>query len=570
MKKVFVVIAFLWGTNSAFSQEHSICNDAIPVNDASYGPVIPTGWADSSLYEKGNESMYLGETHKVIWFSFIVPFDTVLAFQIVPDIPTDDFDFMLFKADGGDFCRQEKLKKVQPIRANFAKPTEYNKGISGLSARGTEAFIAPGFHSPYSSVVKAKKGELYYIVVDNNESNKGGFTLKLPFMADIKSPVIKSNLDSVTFKKASLTESLPVHKQPEPHKDTVKHDPVSGVSANDNILQNDAVPKFKIGGYIDVYYARYTDSAGHGQPQKFGAIAPYSNNFGLNIAQLTGQYNAERLRATFTLQYGDLPTVAWSPVYNYIQEANAGVRLYKNLWLDAGFFKTHIGTEGLLPKDNICSSVSIITFYEPWWQSGVRLSWTGDKDKLYMALYGVNGYNQFVSTNNKKAAGLAVTYNFSDNFSVGYYNLMSDDTPDSIPISHWRLLNNLVINLVISHKLSALIGCDFIVQQNTLNGTGYAQAYSAIGTLKYQFLKKMAVYGRFEMFNDPQSFLAEPIVNFKLMGGTFGIEYKPLANSFIRLEGRELNMAPGENIFYSNGEYANTQGEIMLDMGIWF
>ncbi len=570
MKKVFVVIAFLGGINSAFSQEHSICNDAIPVNAFSYGPVTPVAWADSSLYEKGNESMYLGKTHKVIWFSFIVPFDTLLAFQIVPDIPTDDFDFMLFKSDGDDFCRQEKLKKIQPIRANFAKPTEYNKGVSGLSVRGTEAFVAPGFHSPYSSVVKAKKGELYYIAVDNNESNKGGFTLKLPFMEASKGTAIKSYVDSVSVKKTPPIESLAPYNQLGPHRDTVKQKSVPIISTNDIIPQKDSAPKFKIGGYVDVYYARYTDSAGHGQPQKFGAISPYSNNFGLNIAQLTGQYNADRLRATITLQYGDLPSVAWSPVYNYIQEANAGVRLYKNLWLDAGFFKTHIGTEGLLPKDNICSSVSIITFYEPWWQSGIRLSWTGNNDKLYMALYGVNGYNQFVSTNNKKAAGLAVTYNLSDYFSVGYYNLMSDDTPDSIPISHWRLLNNLVINLTISHKISAIVGGDFILQQNTLNGNGYAQAYSAIGTLKYQFLKKMAVYGRFEMFNDQQSFLAEPIINFKLMGGTLGIEYKPLANAFIRLEGRDLNMAPGENIFYSNGQYINTQGEIMLNMGIWF
>ena len=112
---------------------------------------------------------------------------------------------------------------------------------------------------------------------------------------------------------------------------------------------------FKFSGYVDAYYAYYTDSVGTNKNQKFGAVSPKSNQFGINIVQLTAQYSADRVRAIATLHYGDLPSAAWSPVYNMIQEANAGVRLTKKIWLDAGFFKTHIGTEGLLPKDNITS-----------------------------------------------------------------------------------------------------------------------------------------------------------------------------------------------------------------------
>jgi len=195
MKKGFAIAACLFGMSPAFSQTHATCDDAIPVTTSSYGPITAQGWADSSLCVPNNETMYFGKTHQVVWFSFIVPYDTVLTFQIVPENPTDDFDFILFKADRGDFCIKEKQRKVKPIRSNFAKPTAYSKGITGLSAKGTEAFVPPGYNSPNSSPVEVKKGEWYYIVVDNYISDKGGFTLKIPFRFD--QPKQQSSIDAM-------------------------------------------------------------------------------------------------------------------------------------------------------------------------------------------------------------------------------------------------------------------------------------------------------------------------------------------------------------------------------------
>lgn len=346
--------------------------------------------------------------------------------------------------------------------------------------------------------------------------------------------------------------------------------------------QKDSVSGIKFSGYVDAYHAYYSDSVGTGKFQKYGAVSPISNNFGVNIAQLSANYNSKNLRSTVTLQAGDLPRAAWSPIYNYIQEANAGVRLAKNLWIDAGFFKSHIGTEYLLPKDNICSSDALITFFEPWWQSGVRLTYS-PSDKFTGALYVVNGYNQFVAINKKKASGLALTYNISDRFSIGYYNLLSDDTPDSVNISHWRLLNNLVINMDITGKLKLQAGTDYIIQEHSdishIPGfTDYstASANSLIVILRYQWFKKLAIYARYELLNDPVGIITSPdnyVANnpaFHVMGVTAGAEYKPTESSYIRLEGRELMMAQDERIFYSGGTYTNTREEIMINMGISF
>jgi len=343
-------------------------------------------------------------------------------------------------------------------------------------------------------------------------------------------------------------------------------------------------PKFKVGGYVDTYFAWYNDSVGTGNLEKFPAISPRSNAFGVNVAQLTGQYTSERLRSTITLHVGDLPSAAWSPVFNYIQEANVGVRLHKTLWLDAGFFKTHIGTEALLPKDNIFSSVSAITFFEPWWQSGARLVFT-PCDKFTSALYIVNGYNAFVPINKKKAVGLAATYNFTDNLSIGYYNFLSDNTPDNISTSHWRFLNNIVFNFPLGKKVSGVLGADLIAQENSsitnspafVNQTNTAYVYSLIFTLKYEVTKKFDVFGRIDHFNDSQGILSGIYVDdngnytgYILSGATIGAEYKPFDNAYIRIEGGEVQTNNALKIFYSNGSYTNARMDVMLNMGIWF
>jgi hypothetical protein len=347
--------------------------------------------------------------------------------------------------------------------------------------------------------------------------------------------------------------------------------------------QKDSASGLKFSFYVDAYYAHYTDSVGHGKYEKFGYVSPISDNFGINIAQLSVQYTSSKVRSTITIQYGDIPGAVWSPKFNYVQEAYAGIKLSKNLWMDAGFFRTHIGTESLSPKDNICSSQAITSWTEPFYQSGVRFTYTPGP-KFTGALYIVNGANQFVATNNKKGVGLALTYNFSDNFNIGYYNLLSDDTPDSLIMSHWRLWHNLVLNWNISKKVKIQAGADYVTQEysDIVYATTYTSystvwGYGTILTVKYQCFEKFGIYARYETLYDPVGVMVGPDnyqsndPSYELMGITFGIEYKPTANSYIRLEGRGLDMTgQNEDIFYSNGKYVNNRGEIMINTGISF
>lgn len=211
MKYAFIIGVLLWGTISVCAQNHATCDDAIPITTSSYGPVSPEGWADSSLCVPNNENMYFGKSHLVIWFSFVIPYDTVLTFKIVPETPGDDFDFMLFKASRGDFCQKEKERKVKPIRTNFAKPAKHSRGITGLSTKDSANFVRPGFNSPYSAAVHVKKGEWFYLAVDSYIKDKAGFTLKIPLQFNVPKPVAPSAIDAAPVKAPPIVQPAPVN-----------------------------------------------------------------------------------------------------------------------------------------------------------------------------------------------------------------------------------------------------------------------------------------------------------------------------------------------------------------------
>ncbi|MBK9728177.1 MAG: outer membrane beta-barrel protein [Saprospiraceae bacterium] len=357
--------------------------------------------------------------------------------------------------------------------------------------------------------------------------------------------------------------------------------PESPIELIDSILNPTITPIDKLkwfSAYIDLYYAFYTDSVGTNQYQKFSSISPTSNAFGLNTIQLNFQYKADKFRAFGALHFGDYAKTSWSTQFNNIMEGNAGLRVFKKLWIDVGFFRTHIGTEGLLPRENICSSSSISTYYEPAFASGVRFNYL-PSDKWFLNLYILNAYNGFDDLNDKKSFGVLFNYSINKSITLGYSNYLGEDTPSSIDTnSQIRFYQNIYLNAN-TNSLKFQIGGDYCIQQNSKisqpNKVGVL--FSGVATASLAFTKRSSIYSRFEWFHDPNGILSPKIIDFKgnqggykLWGLTTGIEFKPMDNLFIRLEGRQLNMDSNQQLFYWKTKNKNSRQEIMLNTGFSF
>jgi len=354
---------------------------------------------------------------------------------------------------------------------------------------------------------------------------------------------------------------------------TTKSDSLKLLTGN-RISEKDEVDGSKLifGGYVSAYYAHYTDQTSNKGFVQFPTMAARNDQFALNLAQLSMQYRSKNVRGNIAMHYGDLPASVWSAEYNLIQEANAGFRIIKKLWLDAGFFKTHIGLESIQPRENITSSMSVPNFYDPYYLCGAKLTYEVN-DKLSVQANVFNSYNGFVETNKNKALGLSVLYDLNKNVSFSYNFITSDETPDDMKTKHQRYLHNLYATIHLN-KLTLGVDANYGTQKHSVtiplkDSAKTASIYGGLVVAKYQLVKVFGLYGRAEYFSDPNSaFTGKMALGKYIYGGTFGAEYKPYKTVSFSVEGRLLQ---SDNLIFREANYmTNQRYEMISCLDIWF
>jgi len=324
------------------------------------------------------------------------------------------------------------------------------------------------------------------------------------------------------------------------------------------------IKNFKVSSYVDAYYAYDNDKNVDKGPRLLDLISPYRDQIRLNIASLTLKYNTEKIRSTFTVHYGDIPELNWKPVtkYDMIQEANIGFSPYKNLWIDAGYFVTHIGAEGL-PKNNVLSSFSLPVYVEPFIQSGVKVGYDFS-EKFSACLHVLNGYNLFEDNNKNKSFGIQLAYTVNDKVKFTYNNLIGNEMPTGVE-GKTRFFNNFIVNLSPCKKIDMIASADICMQEKSkvLKADEAAYSYGAFLSTKYKFNPKFSATVRGEFYQDIDGILSGAIGSYSWLKGngiTIGCEYRPVESAYIRAETRYLRLDSDIKPFYKNNE--RTEGVI--------
>ncbi|MCE1165955.1 MAG: porin [Bacteroidetes bacterium] len=340
--------------------------------------------------------------------------------------------------------------------------------------------------------------------------------------------------------------------------------------AQDNSII-DYFKNFNISTYIDTYYSIDNDKSAGKNPRMFDLLSPYRDQFGLNIAQVSLKYNAEKIRGTFTLHYGDIPDVNWGPVTRskYIQEANVGFSPVKNLWIDGGYFVTHIGAESF-PKFNYFSTFALPSVFEPFIQSGVKVSYDFS-EKFTACIHILNGFNMFEDNNRNKSAGIQLVYTPSQKLKITYNNIFGNEQPEGLP-GKVRLLNNLIFNVTPSDKIDVTAAFDYGMQEHSkLSDLSKSANYYGLSIAgKYKFTPKYSVSLRGDYFEDLDGVVSAYTANgpgVKANSITIGCEYKPVDNAYLRLEYRYLQTAADQMIFENN---SNKRSEATMSLGFEF
>jgi outer membrane protein OmpA-like peptidoglycan-associated protein len=184
MKKYLFFFCIL--SASIRAQEVSDCQGALDINDTLYIQNNVLKGYGKELEIKGNsmdDPYFFEQEHHTAWYRFSPKLNTELSLEILPMDPNDDFDFLLFKAEAGsDFCSQPKSKEaMMPVRSNISRNSPELAGKTGLQKNAAYEFVASGVRDPFSKSISVKKGDIYYLVIDNLKTVNNGYTVVLHY-----------------------------------------------------------------------------------------------------------------------------------------------------------------------------------------------------------------------------------------------------------------------------------------------------------------------------------------------------------------------------------------------------
>jgi hypothetical protein len=325
---------------------------------------------------------------------------------------------------------------------------------------------------------------------------------------------------------------------------------------------------FRISAYVDAYYGWNTDK--NSPIRLFDGMEPVRDEMRLNIAAVSLKYETEKIRGAFALQYGDYVKYNWLTANPNIQEANVGFNITKGLWVDAGYFLTHVGPESIL-KDNFVSSYSLPTYYEPLYQSGIKVTYNIN-DKISTCLHLLNGYNVIEDNNKNKSVGLQLNYQLNQFVKLTYNNVIGNEQPSPLP-GKTRILNNFIVNYGCPCiKWDAILSGEIGTQENSKlsDPTATAYTYGGMVSVRYRFNNKFSTTLRGDYYQDLDGVYSGIVANnsgIKGNGLTLGFEYKPVEAAYVRLETRYLSLDGNQKIFYDN---TNARTDVTLSCGFTY
>ncbi len=196
MKKLLVFLLVILGiAGKTYSQKLlPIASDysqaiKIPLKvGGSYGPTVaPKGFGEvQEIKSSKNSSFSFEKEHNTTWYYFDVVQDGDLSIEITPTQSSDDYDFMLFKYTDSSFCRMLANNQIKPVRSNIARTGKGGSGKTGLSLESKSLFVQLGPGKSFSKSIEVKKGERYYLVLDNVYPDGLGHMIVLGYQKEVE------------------------------------------------------------------------------------------------------------------------------------------------------------------------------------------------------------------------------------------------------------------------------------------------------------------------------------------------------------------------------------------------
>jgi hypothetical protein len=338
------------------------------------------------------------------------------------------------------------------------------------------------------------------------------------------------------------------------------------ITQTDSAAEQKARPwkgNLELSAYIEAYYMFDINNPANGNRPSFIYSHNRHNEFNINLTYLKLNYTAARLRANIAIMagtYSNANLAAEPGVIKNIFEANAGINLSKKkqLWLDAGIFASHIGFESAVGKDCWNMTRSILADNSPYYESGLKLTYTSDNGKFLASGLILNGWQriQKVGGNSMPSFGWQIQGKPNDKVLINSSSFIGTDKPDST--RQMRYFHNLYALFNVTDKFGITLGFDAGVEQKAKGSKQYNAWYSPVLIARYAPIEKLALAARFEYYSDRNGvIIATGTPNgFQTFGYSLNADIIPFANAMIRIEGRVFQSRQDELFEKKNGSFS--------------
>jgi Putative beta-barrel porin-2, OmpL-like. bbp2 len=312
----------------------------------------------------------------------------------------------------------------------------------------------------------------------------------------------------------------------------------------------------ELSGVVDPYYAynfnKPTKPCGTvGSVKIFNCLQNFAvahNSFGLNLAEVAMEKkptDSSRGGFRIDLDYGTAAAMVGgteptgSPIYQTIQQAYLSYLAPTKgaLQFDIGKFVTPFGNEVIESKDNWNYSRSLLfSLAIPYYHEGVRVTYSPN-DKVTVAGFLVNGWNNAVDNNTGKTGMFSVTFKpnaalaLIENYGAGPE---ANDTNTGI-----RQLSDTVLTYTVDKKTSLALNYDYghDAALTSVTGASGVTWQGIAAYLKYQSNDWFAIAPRSEYTKDKDGFMTGTAQDW-VQEFTFTAEFKHKDGVVMRLEYR--------------------------------
>jgi len=355
------------------------------------------------------------------------------------------------------------------------------------------------------------------------------------------------------------------------------------IDSNAAFVIKNVIPQFKnfkINFYIDAYFVQpIGDDNDTNRLSDFASNCKFMEQIRLNVASLMINYNTKNARSKLYFQYGDSPNLLANSSeqwLKFIRQANFGFRLFRNFWLDAGYFLNPIGIESTFPIFSSFSNVTMGGYYEPSSVLAIKFSgWV--RNKFYFGILGGNPYTLAYGKNTKGWLFFQFAYQPNSKFSVNYNGMYGNSSLTTEEVDRWTGYNNFYFDYNPTENIELIGQCDLGFQTNATlppDTTGVAGMISGFLAAKTRISAWFSMGIRLEWYNDPFGIFS-PLYTYNnktrglwCYGTTLSAEFRPVTGSVIRCEYRFLKAADDNNVFY--GMTSDRQATIGITAGLLF